>query len=409
MGEVLSGHDEPSEEKKPEEIKSQEQEREAIKRYDALVVFGFGARSRTKEEVANDPDRLQDSGWHLTVGTKARVLAAGELWKMGEVDKIIFSEGSAPNKEKSGAQLMREYLLAKYPEIPEEKVILEDKAANTIENFAGVVDYLDRSGLTGSKKGDGEKKIAKPSSNIAFLSNRFHLARIQQIAEKFGLKGDGFSAEDVLALAAASREQETGKKTIDRFNLWQTRMSTPEGNEAWRDPNEVAHREYLTFLRELITKAEVDQNQEKREKYLSLIAKSWNPKLRDELDSQLVSEGIDVEPVHKKVDERLKQLGATSYKDYLRQENRWSGGMEHFPEYWIFQAAKVSNERFRKILQDPKNSDAVGEITNLGFTNPLEMNDEEFERMRRSISSPEFINSHRKLPPEDWESETPKY
>jgi len=37
------------------------------------------------------------------------------------------------------------------------------------------------------------------------------------------------------------------------------------------------------------------------------------------------------------------------------------------------------------------------------------MADEEFEKMRQSISSPEFIKSHRKLPPEEWESATPEY
>lgn len=403
MSEILGP--EPKELGIEEEVSVEREEKN--KPYEVLVVFGFGARPRSKQEAEENPD--QNDGWHLTVGTKARVLAAGELWRMGEVDKIILSEGSAPDKEKSGAQLMKEYLLAKYPEIPEEKVILEDKAANTIENFAGTVDYLDRSGVTGSRKENEEKKITKPSSSIAFLSNRFHLARIEQIAEKFGIQGDNFSAEDVLALAAAKREQETSHPTVDRFNLWNARMSTPEGNEAWRDPNEVAHREYLALLRELITKAEADQDQGKKEKYFSLIAKSWNPKLREDLDSQLESEGINVEPIHKKIDERLKQLGATSYRDYLRQENRWSGGMKMLPEYWLFQAAKVNNKHFRKILEDPRNSDAIALISESGFANPLEMDDEEFEKMRQTISSDEFIKSHRKLPPEDWESESPEY
>ena len=280
---------------------------EKNKPYDVLIVFGFGARPRSKQEAEESPD-LKD-GWHLTVGTKARVLAAGELWKMGEIDKIVFSEGAAPDREKSGSQLMKEYLLAKYPEIPEDKIIVEDKAANTIENFANTVDYLDHSEVVASGREKQEKQITKPSSNIALLSNRFHLARIEQIAEKFAIQGDGFSAEDVLALAAARREQETGHPSVDRFNLWNTRMSTPEGNKAWRDPNEVAHREYIAFLRELITRAETSQDQEKKEKYFSLIAKSWNPKLRGGLDNELKSEGIDVEPIHQKIDEQLKQLG----------------------------------------------------------------------------------------------------
>ena len=186
-------------------------------------------------------------------------------------------------------------------------------------------------------------------------------------------------------------------------------MSTPEGNEAWRDPNEVAHREYVAIIRQLINKAEANQDQKKKEEHILLLSKTWNPQLREELDGQLESEGVNVESLHQRIEARLKQLGTTSYKDYLRQENRWSGGMQMLPEYWIFQAAKVNNERFRKILEDPKNSDAVALISELGFANPLEMSDEEFENMRQTISLPEFIKSHRKLPPEEWESETPNY
>ena len=69
-----------------ETVIEEDKENETKKRYGHLIVFGFGAKPRTKEEAAQDPDRKEDMGWHLTVGTKARVLAAGELWEMGEMD-----------------------------------------------------------------------------------------------------------------------------------------------------------------------------------------------------------------------------------------------------------------------------------------------------------------------------------
>jgi len=155
---------------------------EPKKRYGYLIVFGFGAKPRTIEEAKADPDRKEDMGWHLPVGTKARVLAAGELWRMGEVDNIIMSEGGSADKEKSGGELMREYLLAKYPEIPDDNVIVEDRATNTIENFAGTVNFLDESNIH-SDKAVGSQTEATGSSSVAFLSNRFHMARIKNIAD----------------------------------------------------------------------------------------------------------------------------------------------------------------------------------------------------------------------------------
>jgi len=161
----------------PEEKKRREGER-----YSHLIVFGFGAKPRTKEEADEDPDGKHDMGWYLTAGIKARVLAAGELWNMREVDKIIMSEEKGPDKEKSGGELMKEYLLAKYPEIPEDKVVVEDKASNTIENFAGTIDSFDDEELN---EGANDENSGK--NNLAFLSNGFHMSRIQEIAKKFGL------------------------------------------------------------------------------------------------------------------------------------------------------------------------------------------------------------------------------
>jgi len=69
----------------------EDRERGEKKRYSHLIVFGFGARPRTIDEAEADPGGEKDMGWHLTADTKARVLAAGELWRMGEINKIINS------------------------------------------------------------------------------------------------------------------------------------------------------------------------------------------------------------------------------------------------------------------------------------------------------------------------------
>jgi len=400
MGESLTGQ-EPS---TPEEqtISPEHEEKQTTKKYDALIVFGFGARPRTKEESAVDPDRMEDKGWHLTTGTKARVLAAGELWEMGEIDKIVLSEGGTPDKEKSGGELMREYLMSKYPDIPEDRIVVEDKSSNTIENFAGTVDYLD--GL------EEERKLQrKPSLRYAFLSNTFHMARIQSLAGKFGVEGDGFTAEDVLELAAQQREEKTGIPTTHKYDIWRNRMSSPEGNDVWRDENEVIRREYIHVINSLISQAQRGTIEAEESYLIQLLSKTWNAERRKILDEDLKKMGVDLDALSRRIEDRITQLGKTSYRDYLRQENRWQGGLDYVPEYWLYQAARVRPERFRKMLQDPKNADAIMLLNMLGYHDVQEMNDDEFENMRSTISSPQFIKDHRQIPPGEWDSESPIY
>lgn len=393
MPEQLSGYNPEAEEVEPMAKE---------KPIDALVVFGFGAQPRTKEEASFDPDRQQDKGWHLTVGSKARILAMGELWRMGEIDKIILSEGGTPDKEKSGGQLMKEYLLSKYPEIPEDKIVVEDKASNTIKNFAGTIDYLD--GL--EAKHDQEKK---PKPKYAFLSNTFHMPRIQSLAHRFGINGQGFTAEDVLELAAQQREERTGIPTVNRYNIWRNRMSSPEGNDIWREENEVVRREYVGEINSLIAKAKKGEIRADHDYLIGLLSKTWSAERRESLDTDLQKLGIDTDALHQRIAEKIARLGKTSYRDYLRQENRWLGGVSYLPEYWLYQAAKVGPERFRKILQDPDNSDAAALLEQLGYHDVLSMSDEEFSNMKNAISSPQFVKDHRKVPPEEWENEAPDY
>ena len=395
--------------KMPSDTEGEESEELKTKPYDALIVFGFGAKPRTQEQA----DKGENSeGWHLGPGTKARLLAAGELYKMGQVDKLILSEGAAPGSEKSGGELMKEYLMYKFPDIPQEKIIVEDKATNTIENFSYVVETLDKLGaMKKQDEADEDPGIGlspKRRSNIALLSNRFHMARIHQIAQRFGVKGDGFNAEDVLELAAKNAEEQTGKPMVERFDRWHDRMSTPAGNEAWRDLNEIARQIYVSALDGLERKARLEGDTERESLFVILLAKTWSPELREELDGILVDLGENVDSLHNSIKERYKQLEIKpedrakepNYRNYLMNENRWSYGMSDIPEYWLFQAAKVSTPRFRRILKDPKNSDAVTYLEGLGYHNPLEMNDEEFDQMRQTISTDEYIKKNRKTPPE---------
>lgn len=386
------------------------------KRYQALIVFGFGAKPRTKEQAAADPEGRADSGWHLTAGTKARILAAAELWKMGEIDKLILSEGGSSRNEKTGGQLMKEYLIAKYPEIPEESIVVEDRASNTIENFAGTVDLLEAEGAINDASANNS-----PKNNIALLSNRFHMARIKEIAERFNISADAFNAEDVLEYAAMMKDATNGGHSCERVVSAEMRMSDEAGNDAYRDQREITRRAYLTLISKVSSdlraklrslEAESEQAMEMRGKIKeadSWVALCWNSEGQERLNHLLAENGITKEYIDQYIEDRTKAIGKVSYGDYLRQENRWMGGMEHIPSYWILQAAKVNPSHFRRMLENPQNHDAVEYIMTLGYKNPLNMDDQEFTEMVGAISQKEFIKEHREMPPEEWEAIDPNY
>ena len=357
-------------------------EKEKSKQFDMLIVFGFGVKYNE-----------QDKGWQLPAGAKARILAAGELWKMGDINKIVLSEGGQPDRT-SGGQLMKEYLVTHYPDIPEDNIVVEDSATNTIENFAGVVDYIDET----TEAQENPKDL-----NIAFLSNRFHMPRINDLAERFEIKGTVFSAEEVLALAAANREKEKGIPTVDRVKNLEYLMSNPQGNEVLRDPNLIATREYSNLIDQLQIDCLKEGDTEKKAQLETLRKDIFTEKQRDEADQKLTDLGVDIESLKSRIAQKIGAKGATSYGTFLNQENRWDGGLTQMPEYWLYQAAKVNSERFKKMLFSKENEDAFNLIIQLGYKNPSEMSSEEFEQMRKEISSDDFIKNNRKVPPAEWE------
>jgi len=151
------------------------------------------------------------------------------------------------------------------------------------------------------------------------------MPRIQEIAKKFGLSGDSFSAEDVLKLAALSREQKTGTPTVGRFLKWEHLMSSAEGNDEYRNADEVARRVYIQEIQKLIDGIEDD---EEKQRFISLISKLGDSQVRVELDKDLSVAGVDIDEDHQRVQNKIEDMGTISYRDYLQQENRWSGGDE---------------------------------------------------------------------------------
>lgn len=164
--------------------------KEMPEKFEALVVLGRIWRPRGDDK----PER----GHHLSHDGKMRTLAAGEMFKAGLTDRIIFSGGrTAGQKWPPEAESMFKYFRKKYPEIPEEALLLEGESYNTQENAERISRILERYNL----------------ERVAILTNDYHLARSQKIFEQHGIKAAGFRAEEFLK----KRKPETGKPHYEKF------------------------------------------------------------------------------------------------------------------------------------------------------------------------------------------------
>ncbi|KKU52748.1 MAG: hypothetical protein UX74_C0009G0026 [Parcubacteria group bacterium GW2011_GWA2_47_10b] len=143
-----------------------------------------------------------EHGFHLSQDGKMRVLAAVEMYKAGLVDKIIFTGGKASGEQyPSDAESMRRYFLKKYPDIPEDKIILEEESLNTQENAEGVGAILEKYGI----------------QNAALLTNSYHLDRAKKIFENQGIEVSGFPAEEWLSKRRSKMGINHYEKFVEQF------------------------------------------------------------------------------------------------------------------------------------------------------------------------------------------------
>lgn len=149
----------------------------APEHFDAVVVLGKNIG------VDYSPQRIRNTKGFLSPHSKINVIAAGDLYRAGLADKIIFSTGhTAGDDFPSEADAMERYLLEKYPEIPEEAIILEENSLDTWENAKEV------------------KKILAEGSmqNVALLTVGFHLRRAKTLFESEGIQLAPFSADKII-------------------------------------------------------------------------------------------------------------------------------------------------------------------------------------------------------------------
>lgn len=348
----------PDLENPPEGLVNPEQEK--TKPIDALVIFGGGSISdrdlvetqRGKSLVSN-----QEKGWRLPIMAKLRLIAATELYKNGQVEDIIFSEGTRTSEGMtvSGAELMKDYFLKKLEykwrsdlikeyetaegnirdtegqirsdiqqkidEIVDTRlkdasghVLLEDKATNTIENFAYTANFIDAN----------QDKY----QNIAFLSSDFHISRIKKIAEKIKISGQGFGSETIID--DSGLDERYKKVAQNYFN--------PDKNRVYRE--------------------------------------------------QILQ---DLSGEEKTVFE--KRLGMSA-AEYTKGEKRWSRGLDEIPEYWLQNIQFIKDpEQLKRIL---KAEQGVQEV--LAKNGIVDIDEASEEEIRAALEKIERI-----MPPKEWE------
>lgn len=153
---------------------------EMPEKFDALIVLGAGWNKFETDivDIAILPPK-----YNLNMEAKIRTLAAGEMFREKLADKIIFSGGkTAGRKWLSEAKAMQEYLKNKFPEIPDDSIIIEEESIDTPDNAEKILPILEK------------YKI----QNAALMTSAAHLPRAQKIFETFGIETHPFPAENEL-------------------------------------------------------------------------------------------------------------------------------------------------------------------------------------------------------------------
>lgn len=124
--------------------------------FDAILVFAHG---------------LQEKGYRLSHESRMRAIAAYEMWKK-EVAPIIVLSGS-----------MCEMLMKRF-KVPENAIVVSNQFIKTVDEVPQDLKELERRGI--------------PAKEFVTISTGYHLERISDIMNKFGLNSAPISAEEAL-------------------------------------------------------------------------------------------------------------------------------------------------------------------------------------------------------------------
>ena len=149
-----------------------------------LGMTGFLMYQGSVDEVTYEEDALivlgaAVQGDRVSSILAARLNEAADYAVENEEAVIIVSGGQGPQENLTEAAAMENYLMAKG--LPQERIIKEEQATSTYENFKFSKEILD------SKFGE--------EYTCAYVTNEFHCYRAGKIAEQAGLSANGVSVK----------------------------------------------------------------------------------------------------------------------------------------------------------------------------------------------------------------------
>ncbi|MED4402466.1 YdcF family protein [Metabacillus fastidiosus] len=165
-----------------------------------VLLFLFVGGLETLIQINSEDDQAPESVSYLIVlggGIKGdepsltlanRLDTAYDYLKDNLSKKVVVTGGIGVGKTLSEGEVMKKYLMKKG--ISEERIIVEDKATSTYENFLF------------------SKELINSSKKIIVVSSDFHLFRAKKIAEKMDLEPYGLSSETPLTVAPQAHLRE---------------------------------------------------------------------------------------------------------------------------------------------------------------------------------------------------------
>lgn len=127
-------------------------------------------------------------GEEVTGTLKRRLDKCIEYANINNSAVIVVSGGQGPQEDITEALAMERYLIANG--ISSERIIKEDMATSTYENFVFSKNILDNK--------------FKDDYKIVYITNRFHIYRAGKLAEIAGLNAEGYGAKDDIRAMSVS-------------------------------------------------------------------------------------------------------------------------------------------------------------------------------------------------------------
>lgn len=165
-----------------------------------IGMTGFLMYQGSVDEVTYEEDALivlgaAVQGDRVSSILAARLNEAADYAARNEEAVIIVSGGQGPQENLTEAAAMEKYLMAKG--IPQERIIKEEQATSTYENFKYSKEILDKIYDPESDEASGDETGTDPADEkvytCAYVTNEFHCYRAGKIAEQAGLAANGVS------------------------------------------------------------------------------------------------------------------------------------------------------------------------------------------------------------------------